>query len=195
NELQLEGLITQGLCGFFIGSKHATLKALASFDDLLHPLFDSLQIFWSKWLLSLKIVIKAIFNCRANPQLGTRKFSLDSLRQNVRARVANDSAAVFFRSCDGRKFAAFSTNVSEIFQSTSCITNDDNRLRSFIRQTQFPHRSTDCCACRAGKRLIIDRSCCDCFSHAALLCANGKNGLPGRHPDVQVLTRLSYRVY
>ena len=95
DELDLVGLalFLHEADGFLPGQLKALEREIL-LRDLFHLLFDLFQIVLGKGLRRVKIVVKAVFNGRADGQLDLRIQALDRLRQQVGGGVPVGPAAV-----------------------------------------------------------------------------------------------------
>ena len=95
NDLGLEGLAHfQEEVGGLVAIPHFTADILVAFDDLVHALFDRLEIFRGEGLLAVKVVIEAIFNGRADGHLGAGKQFLHGLGHDMGGVVADQLKSV-----------------------------------------------------------------------------------------------------
>ena len=69
-------------------------ETLARFDDLLHPLLEVLEVLGSERLGHVEVVVEAVLDRRADPELRLGELVLDGLRQHVGAGVSDHGPAV-----------------------------------------------------------------------------------------------------
>ena len=173
DKLQLEGLILQGLfrlCRRRIG---VTLEALASLDDLLHPLFQVLEILRGEGLSGLEIEIEAVFNGRANAQLGAGELGLYGLGHDVGAGVANDGAAIFLTGGYRDKCRFLIRGMRKVIQGTVHAADYHDRLWALIGQVQLAEGRTNRLPGWHGEGFVIYRCCGNKFRHIrAPFCAH-----------------------
>ena len=93
DQLELVRLVLEILGCLLRRRVDAADKLLTLFDDLLHPLFQRLQILGRERLCDIEVVVKTVVNGWADAQLRAWKFRLDSLGEYVRAGVADHGAA------------------------------------------------------------------------------------------------------
>ena len=88
DQLDLVDLILED--GFrFAGGYFFTLKLMALLDDLLHPLFDALEILLRQRARQFKVVVEAVLDRRADGDLGFRELLQNGLGHDVRCRVTD----------------------------------------------------------------------------------------------------------
>ena len=81
--------IRKNLFGFFT-RQYFFRKFRIAPDNFMHFLFNYRQVFRRKRLITSKIIIKAVFNNRANSDLCTRKEFLHSFGKNVRTIMTDE---------------------------------------------------------------------------------------------------------
>ena len=172
DQLELEGLLGEGLFRFLSRFVDVALEALAALDDLLHALFNRLEIFRRERLGGLEIEVETILNGRADAQLGAGEFGLHGLGHNVAAGVADDGAAVFLAGGNRGKGGLRVWGVRQIKESAVLTANDYDSLRALIRKVELSHCCAHGLAGGHGEGIVIDRYCGDEFRHnRAPLCA------------------------
>ena len=172
DQLELEGFSGKRLLRFCSGFVNVALKTLASLNDLLHALFNRLEIFRGERLRGLKIEVEAIFNGRADAQLGAGEFGLHGLCHDVAAGVADYRATVFlaggYRGEGGFRVGG----VRQIKESAVFTANDYDSLRALIGKIELSHCCAHGLAGGHGEGIVIDRYCGNEFRHnRAPLCA------------------------
>ena len=85
--------MSQFFAGGFIANDPAR-KALTLLDDLLHALFNGLEVIGRERGLHVKVVVEAVINRRSNAQLRTGVGLLNRLGQNVCGRVTHHHQAI-----------------------------------------------------------------------------------------------------
>ena len=70
-----------------------TFELFVAFDDFMHFSFDFFKVFGRKRFFARKVVIKAVFNGRADGNLNVGPQLLDRLRHDMRAGMAQDVKA------------------------------------------------------------------------------------------------------
>ncbi|CAB4775399.1 unannotated protein [freshwater metagenome] len=93
NQFQFVRLVRQFFARGFIAD-YAASKTLALLDDLLHALFNGLEVIGCERGLHVEVVVEAVINRRANAQLRAGVDVLNSLGQNVRGRVTHHHEAI-----------------------------------------------------------------------------------------------------
>ncbi len=91
--------VREKLDSFITRHNHA-LQLFVAFDDFMHFLFDFCKIISGKRLFARKVIIKAVFNSRADGNLNVRPQFFDGLSHNVRAGVAQNVQALFILTGD-----------------------------------------------------------------------------------------------
>ena len=88
DQFQLIGLILENLARLF-SRNHLLDEGVASGDDLAHTLFDLRQVFLNQRPRQVEIIVKAVFDWRADGVLGLWVEFQHRLRHDVRRRVAD----------------------------------------------------------------------------------------------------------
>ena len=91
--VRLVGKQLQRLAWRHLGSH----ERLVLFDDLGHSFGDQRQVILGKGAVprQIEVVVKTVFNCRTNRELGTRKQLQHRLGKHMSSRVAQDMAPSF----------------------------------------------------------------------------------------------------
>ncbi len=76
-------------------------EALRLLDDLAHALLDRLEVVGAERLGHVEVVVEAVLDRRADPELGVGVQLLHGLRQHVRGRVPQDREPVGRLGADG----------------------------------------------------------------------------------------------
>ena len=156
DQFELVRLILEILGCFLHGCVDTADKLLALLDDLLHTPFKRFQIFRRKRLGDIKVVVKAIFNRRANAQLGSRELRLNSLCKYVRTGVADNRATKLSVCRDRSERGGLLRHVGKIFEFALCIQDANDGVVALVWQVQLPHRCTHGGACGDLERCKLD---------------------------------------
>ena len=143
DQLELERLLGEFFGGGLGGGVDAALETLTGLDDLLHPLLDGLEVLRSEGLGDLEVVVEAVFDGRADAQLGTGELQLHGLGEDVGAGVPDHGTAVFGVRRDRGEFGLGVRDVGKILQLSLGVLDADDGLGALVRQAQLTHRGAD----------------------------------------------------
>lgn len=126
-ELQLVGLVLQGkeLAGLVL-AHDLTFKGQIGLNRFLHGLFDGREVFRGEAALKIEVVVKAVFNSRADGHLGCWEELLDGLGHEVSRAVAQDVQAFGAVGVHGVDGGAPRGNLAgEVEQGFSALAGND----------------------------------------------------------------------
>ena len=182
DQLELVRLVLEVFRGLLRGGVDAADELLALLDDLLHALFQRLQIVGREWLRNVEVVVEAVVDGRTDAQLGAGKLGLHGLGEHVGAGVADHGAAELSVCRHRRERRGGLGDVREVFQLARFVLDAHDGVLPLVRQVQLPHGGADGGAGGNLERCELD--CC--FGRhicRALLCASLGCVIPGRRPS------------
>ena len=140
DQLELVRLLCELHPGLVLRRVDPSGELLTRLDDLLHLLLERGEIFGSEGLCDVEVVVEAVLDRRADPELGLGKEILHSLCEHVRGRMPDHAATRVGVGRDRFDVGVEIGSPGEIPQLTRGVTDDDDRLRSLVRQLVLAQR-------------------------------------------------------
>ena len=140
DELELVRLASELRTRLLLGDRTPS-ERLALLDDLLHSLFDLLQIVRFERLGDVEVVIEAVLDRWADPQFGVREQLLDGLRHHVRGGVSQDCPSAFGIDLDRLDCVTVGQHMGEIDELVADASGD--HVRSALEQVGGSRARTD----------------------------------------------------
>ncbi len=145
DELELERLVRQLGARLFIGHDTAH-EALALADDALHLLGDGLDVLRRERGLHAEVVVEAVGDGRADPEVRLRVDALHRLRQHVGSRVTEDVQSVRAVDRDRLDLVGLGHGRGEVLELAVDAHRDDVSVseqgEAVIRPGVFRHRNS-----------------------------------------------------
>ena len=152
NQLELIRLVGKRFLRLISRLEREALEPLTRLDDLLHTLFDALEILRRERFIDTEVVVETIVDGRANAQLRSRELQLHGLSHHVSRRVANDIATVRSIRRNGLEDGFRFWLKGEILQIAFRVADTNDGVNALVRETQVSHRLARRNSCGHGKR-------------------------------------------